>query len=256
MIDVKPHADKKIIVDEATRILKEHEITPLLNAGDEISEYFLNGFMAFKVLDAPELDKKKKKPEKPPIDYGARIANVAKRLGLSYILLDAEYRRDIKDGGASYIANYLKQIKQKNEQVIIESVLKPSFNKKFLPLLLQSKVDVLSFELVADKDMKKSLKKLAELISRTRKLSKDIPIRTIITITKKTKMVEITNALRILRKAGAEMAVIRASDDCEHNSNIFEIFEREGYILGYKHVVSKPIVKTAYDFPEFISSIY
>lgn len=252
MLNVRSHANKEALLKAADEILKNYNVVPFVHHSEELSECFFNGVMAFRILE----QYKKKKLEKPPIDYGIRMANATKRLGISYIILDAVQRSDMKDGGASYIANYVKQLRQTNSDLIVESILRPSIKKKFIPLLINSNIDVISYTLVMEKDAKKSVKKIAEMINEVRKINKTIPIRIIITITNKTKLSDIISAMRMLRKAGADLAVINSQEKCKCDDYIFEVCQREGYTLGFKHVISKPRVRIAYDLPEFISSIH
>ncbi|MEM3422844.1 MAG: hypothetical protein QXF35_04490 [Candidatus Bilamarchaeaceae archaeon] len=254
MLQIKSHAHNETLLKAAQEVLENQKVLSLLANSEELPDYFFNGFMAFNILS--DKKKKNKKPEKPQIDYGKRIAAVAKRLGISYLMLNSDYRSDMKDGGASYIANYIKQIRQTNPNVIIESVLKPSFNKKFVGIILNSVVDVISYDINMDKNSKSSVKKVVELIKETRKFNKNIPIRIVLTINNKTKLIDIVSAMRALRKAGSDLVVVKADEKCECSEHVFEVCQREGYMLGYKQVISKPKVKIAYDFPEFISTIY
>ena len=260
MMPLSTRANKEIVLRAVEELLNNYDVRPSFFGTNEFANCFLNGVMLFDIADSlqePGIWKKKKnKPEKPPIDYGSRIANVSKKLGLGYVVLSSPYISGLKDGGASYLAHYVKQFKKENPKTIIETTIPFELSGNHLAFLLKEKPDVVSFKIIYDQKGKGRLRKLLRAIKTVRKVSKEKPIRVIFSINEKTRPSEIFGALRSIRKSGADMVVLQASKpESQISEDIFETYAREAYNLGFKHVISKPKPNIAFDLPEFISSI-
>ncbi len=260
MLSIPSHPNNELILRAVEETIRNYGASPALLGTKEFAECFFNGVMIFDILKQPEPEffrRKKNRPEKPPIDYGARIAKLSRRLGLGYVVLDAAYRKDLKDGGASYVAHYLKQFRKSNPDAIVETVLSPGFRGVHLPIILKENPDVMSYSIPIHRLGKRELRRLRKTVMLARAMSRNKPIRVILSLDRKTRFADVLSAMRGFRKAGADMLVLRAAGDLKDEDNrLFELCEREAYHLGFRHVVSKPRLNPAYDLPEFISSIY
>lgn len=260
MLSIPARPNNELILKAVDEAIRNYGVRPAVLGTGEFADCFFNGVMVFDILKQTEdglIFKRKRRPEKPPLDYGIKIAKLSRRLGLGYVVLDAEYRKDIKDGGASYAANYLRQFKKSNPDAIVEMVLSPEFSGNSLPFILKEGPDVVSYSFPLHRSGRSELRTLKKTIMLARALDREKPIRVILSLGKKTRFVEVVSAMRGFRRAGVDMIVLRAADDWKDtDNNIFELCEREAYHLGFKHVVSKPKLNPAYDLPEFISLMY
>lgn len=260
MLSIPSHPNNELILRAVEETIRNYGASPALLGTKEFAECFFNGVMIFDILKQPEPEffrRKKNKPEKPPIDYGTRIAKLSKKLDLGYVVLDVACRKDLKDCGASYVAHYIKQFRKSNPDAIVETVLSPGFRGVHMSLILKESPDIISYGIPVHHLKKRDLRKLMKTIMLARALDRNKPIRVILSLGKKTKFADMVSAMRGFRKAGADMLVLRAAEDWEdENNSIFELCEREAYHIGFRHVVSKPKLNPAYDLPEFISSIY
>ena len=254
------HKNDASLLNAVDEVIKTYGVRPTLLGSEEFADCFFNGVMVFDVLKrekAPHSKKKKNRPEKPPIDYGASMGKASKRLGLGYVVFNAAYRKDMKDGGASYVAHYLRDFKKNNPGAIADAMLSPEFSRSHIPFILKERPDLISYNVPINKLNRPAIRRIRNAIAAARKLSKNKLIRAIFSIGKKTRLADVFSALRIFRKAGADMVVLHAAEDWNGADGwFFELCEREAHYLGFRHVIAKPKLNLAYDLPEFISSIH
>ncbi|MEM4359293.1 MAG: lipoyl synthase [Candidatus Bilamarchaeaceae archaeon] len=281
MPDAPPKSERQLILEAAVGVIKKQGLKSELIGSKKFSEYFFKGVMLFNVLgDGCTRNcrfcviKYKKKPDKPSLDEGKRIAAVSQKLGLRYIVLSPVARDDLADGGASYLASYIRDIKKINPNVKVETFI-PDYGKKHLiKMVVDAEPDVISYSLDTIKRLYSVVKgsefdfeRSIRTVRTIRELSKDIPIRATIMVGFRESWFEVIGALRRLRKAGVDMITISQYYRPTKNHiqvleyvpvERFELYEREAYQLGYKHVKiqsGKPIEYSDYILPEFISSV-
>lgn len=262
-----PH-EREMLLQAAVQAIKNHGVeTELLNSS-ELPDFFFNGVMIFNVLNPP-FTRRKTKPDKPPMDHGIKIAALSKKLGLGYVVLSAGFRKDLSDGGASYLAHYIREIKKANPNIIIEAQI-PEYSKHaFIENLLKAKPDLITQSASPVKRLHKGRRKLrVESMLRTtgmiRDLNRRVPIRATLNLSLNENMVDVVAALKKLRKAGVDMVLIGKEqaaklklDGYEHLTHQqFELYESQAYQMGYRNAISKVSLSKAYAIPEFISSIY
>ncbi|HTL11377.1 MAG TPA: lipoyl synthase [Bdellovibrionota bacterium] len=81
----------------------------------------------------------------PPLDPGepAHVAESISDLGLRYVVLTSVDRDDLADGGATHFANTVREIKRRNPEILVESLV-PDFQGKSdqIGIVVESGLDV------------------------------------------------------------------------------------------------------------------
>ncbi|MCP3927381.1 MAG: lipoyl synthase [Desulfobacterales bacterium] len=81
----------------------------------------------------------------PDLKEPKRVSKTVEKMNLSYVVITSVTRDDLEDGGASFFAETIREIKKLNKDILVE-VLIPDFqgNKKALKTVLDAKPDVLN----------------------------------------------------------------------------------------------------------------
>ncbi len=202
------------------------------------------------------------------VDLGepARLAETARRMGLSYAVITSVNRDDLPDGGAFVFAQCITQVRKRLPGCKIEALI-PDFegNGDALETVMAARPDTLNhnietvrriFHRVRPKgDFDQSL----ELLARVKAIGPG-------TVTKSGMMVglgetwtEIIENMRELRSVGCDLLTIgqylRPSEKHIalarwYTPGEFEELRREGEALGFRHVASGPLVRSSYHADE------
>lgn len=200
----------------------------------------------------------------PSVPDSKEIKNILKaieQLSLNYIVLTSVSRDDLEDGGASFFAETIKQIKQNFKNIFVE-VLVPDFGGKVesVELVVKSGVDVFGHnmetvkrlypEIRPEADYKRSLK-----ILKIAKKENSILTKSGIMLGLKESQTEIEQLMFDLRDVGCDVLVLgqylRASASCVSpweyiKEETFACYKEKAYQLGFKYVISEPFARSSY----------
>lgn len=200
------------------------------------------------------------KPENVDWEEPARLAETIKTLGLKHAVITSVARDDLKDGGAEFWAETIRQVKQVNPQVTME-VLIPDFNRtpELFDLVINEKPEVISHNIETVKRISPMVRSIStyEKSLKTLKYISDSGTRT-----KSGLMLgfgetrdEVIEAMTDLRTAGVHVLTIgqylapsdRHAAVVEYvKPEVFKEFETIGKEMGFRHVESGPLVRSSY----------
>lgn len=207
-------------------------------------------------------DVEKGNPKKSDPDEPRRLAEMVKKLGLKYVVITSVTRDDLKDGGASFFAKSITNIKETNPKTKVE-VLIPDFKGSLeaLSIVTQSEPEVLNHNLETVKRLYPQVRPEAvyhrslELLYNAKRLNRKIVAKSGLMIGLGEKWDEIIQAMKDLRKAGCDLLTIgqylRPPSSCYevrryYHPGEFEELKRLGRSLGFKNVKSGPLVRSSY----------
>ena len=204
--------------------------------------------------------------EPPDPEEPARVASVARQMGLKYVVVTSVTRDDLPDGGAGHFVETIEKLRQEIPDVCVE-VLIPDFqgSQNALEAVLNAHPDVLNHnietvprlypEVRPQADYRRSL----DLIQRARKYD---PAR----LTKSGLMLglgehpaEISRTLEDMFKAGCQMLTLGqylqpSKDHLPVKRYIppeeFEEWRRSALQMGFAEVASGPFVRSSYHAKE------
>ena len=202
-----------------------------------------------------------KKGKPLPLDKNEpkRVAEFAKLLGLTHVVVTSVTRDDLPDGGAEQFIDTLKWIRKLTNATV--ELLVPDFGGNFdaLDKLLSYKPDVLNHNIETVPRLYPIVRPLANY---TRSLELLLYAKKKGIITKSGLMVglgetqeEVINTLYELRKAGCDIVTIgqylrpsrRHLEVARYvHPDEFKYYEKEAYKMGFKFVASAPFVRSSY----------
>jgi len=206
-------------------------------------------------------------PLEPP-DSGepARVASVARQMGLKYVVVTSVTRDDLPDGGAGNFAETIEKLRQEIPDVCVE-VLIPDFqgSKNALETVLNAHPDVLNHniepvprlypEVRPQADYRRSL----DLIQRARKYDPALVTKSGLMLGLGEHPAEISRTLEDMFKAGCQMLTLGqylqpSKDHLPVKRYIppgeFEEWRRSALQMGFAEVASGPFVRSSYHAKE------
>ncbi len=205
-------------------------------------------------------------PEEP-----VRVAGVAQKMNLKYVVVTSVTRDDLPDGGAGLFAQTILEIRQRIPQVRIE-VLIPDFqgNRDALQTVLQAKPDVLNHnietvprlypEVRPQADYQQSL----ELLRRVRRFDPQLPTKSGLMLGLGETPDEIRQTLQDLREVECRILTIGQylQPSRKHLTvkryippEEFESWRQTALQLGLSEVASGPFVRSSYHAKELFQEI-
>ena len=200
--------------------------------------------------------------EPPDPQEPDRVANVARQMGLKYVVVTSVTRDDLPDGGAGIFAETIEKIRQKIPDVCIE-VLIPDFqgSQQALQTVLNAHPDVLNHnietvprlypEVRPQADYRRSL----ELIQRAHKHDPALLTKSGLMLGLGEGPAEISATLEDMIKAGCRMLTLGqylqpSKDHLPVKRYIppeeFEEWRMTAFHLGFTEVASGPFVRSSY----------
>ena len=267
---------RESIMNVTKDIIRKYHLKTPCETCSNFSRCSLVGSAAFTVM-GPHCTRKcgfcavkhHKKPKRPDRLEPERLAVTVRALGLRHVILTTVSRDDLKDMGATHLAECIHSVKCLNPGTVVE-VFIPDFNcrRELIKKVVDARPDIIghSIETVRRlqpivRDRKAGYRESLRAIRTIRSLSRNIIIKTSLMIGFRENRYEVLGALRNLRKAGADIVSIGQYNRPSKNhlrvleyvsKDIFEFYEREAYQLGYRHVVSKPGAMHSYPSNEML----
>ncbi|MFC2087466.1 lipoyl synthase [Bacteroidota bacterium] len=197
-----------------------------------------------------------------PLDWDEpiRLAETIKKLKLKHCVITSVTRDDLIDGGAEFWATTIKSIKKANPEITIETLI-PDFmgNQAHLQLIFDAKPEVISHNLETVRRITPKIRshsryerslKVLEYISESGIISKSG-----IMLGLGEKEDEVIETLRDLRHVNCKVVTIgQYLQPSPHHARVekfvepemFKLYEKIGYEMGFNYVESSPLVRSSY----------
>ena len=201
----------------------------------------------------------------------AKVANVARKMGLKYVVVTSVTRDDLPDGGAEHFAETIKKIRQKIPGVFVE-VLIPDFqgNKEALATVLKAHPDVLNHnietvprlypEVRPQADYQRSL----ELIQNAHEFDHGLRTKSGLMLGLGEYQDEIRHTLEDMLNAGCRMLTLGqylqpSKDHLAVKRYIppteFDEWRKTALKMGFMEVASGPFVRSSYHARELFQKV-
>ena len=200
------------------------------------------------------------RPLPPDIDEPARLASSIRTLRLAHCVITSVDRDDLGDGGASFWAETIRQIKQANQGTTIEALI-PDFDGdgEKIRMVINAGPDVISHNI-------ETVRRLTPVIRTKAKYDRSLSVLKYISMAgspaKSWFMVglgetdeEVTETMKDIRQTGCSILTIGqylkpVSDFMEplkyYTPEQFDQFRATAEGLGFTHVESSPLVRSSY----------
>jgi len=203
------------------------------------------------------------KPAPPDPEEPERLASAAKALGLRYVVLTSVDRDDLPDGGASHFACCIRALKKAAPNLRVE-VLIPDFSgqREALEKVVEAGPDVVGHNLETVRRLTPRVRdrragyELSLFVLRTLKeLSPKIFTKSSLLLGLGETEEEVEEALRDLREAGVDIVVLGqylrpTSRELPVARYVppeeFEAWRKRALSLGFRAVLSGPLVRTSF----------
>jgi lipoic acid synthetase len=211
-------------------------------------------------------------PLEPP-DPGepARVADVACRMGLKYVVVTSVTRDDLADGGAFLFAETIAEIGKRMPDARVE-VLIPDFqgSAEALHTVLQARPDVLNHNIETVPRLYPRVRPQAEyqrslkLIQRAHDYDPKLPTKSGLMLGLGEQQAEIQKTLEDLKTAGCQMLTLGQYLQPSKNHlpverfippEEFEAWRKKALKIGFAEVASGPFVRSSYHAKELFQEI-
>lgn len=259
------------------KVIQEHHLNTVCTGSrcPNAGECWSSGSAAFMILGSVCTRncmfcavKKGRKGEPLDASEPRRIATAVKKLGLNYVALTSVDRDDLEDGGAGHFANCVKEIKNLNNNVIVELLI-PDFqgNAESLGKIAESKPDIIGHNIETVKEFqavardKRAGHELSMEVLRKLKRTSSAYIKSSFMLGFGETEEMVLRAMDDLRNAGVEMLAIGqylrpSSKHLEVKEYIsperFAYYKKIAEDKGFLSVVSGPLVRSSYMANELI----
>lgn len=196
------------------------------------------------------------------LDEPFRIREAVKRLGLNYVVITSVTRDDLQDGGAGIFAKTVELIRKDNPQAEVE-VLIPDFGGKTesLKCVLDAHPDIIAHNLETVERLYKDLKPACDyrvslgILKKIKELKPSMLTKSSLILGVGEKETEVIQTMRDLRNVSCDILTLGqylAASKQNYPVKEFVSFEqfqryREiGLNLGFKAVLSGPLVRSSY----------
>jgi lipoic acid synthetase len=199
-----------------------------------------------------------------PVDQAepARVGEAVARLNLAHVVVTSVDRDDVKDGGASILAETIREIRKHTPSASIE-VLIPDFQGKEEPLyaVLDARPDILNHNTETVPRLYRLARsggryeRTLELLDRSRQYAPDIATKSGIMVGLGEEWDEIVATLRDLRNVGCAILTLgqylRPSQAHlpmarYYHPDEFHRLKEIALEMGFAHVESGPLVRSSY----------
>lgn len=196
------------------------------------------------------------------IDEPKRVSEVVKILGLGYVVITSVTRDDLNDAGASVFAKTIGLIRDENKHTKIE-VLIPDFEGRIsnLKTLLDAKPDVVAHNIETVKRLSKELRPSSDyqlsldILSKVKELDPYTFTKSSLLLGLGETEKEVIEAMHDLRENLCDSLTLGQylAPSVEHypikefvNIEQFQKYKSIGLALGFKSVLSGPLVRSSY----------
>jgi len=204
------------------------------------------------------------RPQAVNIQEPREVAEVVKEMNLKYVVITSVARDDLEDEGAQHFARTIKEIRNVNPQIKIE-VLIPDFSNKMesLKKVIEAQPEVVSHNIETVRRLSPDIRPQADY-ERSLNVLRNFKRLNPALFTKSSFMVglgetcdEIVELMEDLVKTGCDILTIGqylAPTQLKRHVKVrrfvtpeeFELYKQKGLELGFKHVMSAPLVRSSF----------
>ncbi|MEW5951214.1 MAG: lipoyl synthase [Elusimicrobia bacterium] len=209
---------------------------------------------------------KKGKAEPPDSSEPKRIADLAVKWRLKYVVFTSPTRDDLPDYGAAHYANVIKEIRKADKNILTEPLI-PDFKGEIehLEKVLEAGPSVLAHNIEMPERLYREYRKGSDyvrslkILENSKKLFPFIPVKSSLILGLGEKESEIKKTVKDLFSHGCEILCIgqylapsEKHKKIEKFYSPMEFKEYEDYALtvGFKAVLSAPLVRSSYKAKE------
>jgi len=256
---------------EIKKILREHRLHTVCEEAScpNIGECFGKGTATFMIMGdvctrrCPFCDVGHGRPLPLDADEPVNLAETIAALRLAYVVITSVDRDDLRDGGARHFVDCIRAVRERSPATQIE-VLVPDFRGRLdraLEILAAAPPDVMNHNLETVPRLYKQARPGSDYLHSLR-LLKEFKARFPEVPTKSGLMVglgesddEILAVMRDMREHAIEMITIGQylQPTRDHlpvaryvHPDVFAMFEREAYALGFRHAAVGALVRSSY----------
>jgi lipoic acid synthetase len=196
------------------------------------------------------------------LDEPFRIVEAINKLGLDYVVITSVTRDDLEDGGAGIFAQAIKLIHALNKKIKIE-ILIPDFkgNTSSLRRVLDASPHVVAHNIETVERLYKELRPLASyqrslgLLSKIKEFKPELTTKSSLMLGLGEAQIEIIDTMRDLRDNRCDILTLGQylAPSLEHypvkefiTREQFQRYQDIGMGLGFKAVLSGPLVRSSY----------
>jgi len=202
-------------------------------------------------------------------DEPANVAKVVEKMGLKYVVVTSVTRDDLPDGGSTQFVRVIEEIKKISDDIKVE-VLIPDFqgDEEALLNVVRAKPEVINHNIETIERLYPELRPQADyhrtlrLLKRIKALDNRIYSKSGFMVGLNETEEEVEKLLSDLRKHECEIVTIGQylAPSKEHypvreyvHPDTFKKYKETGYKMGFKSVVSGPLVRSSYNAAEAFS---
>lgn len=265
-------------VHDTKRILRNHKITTVCEEArcPNIGNCYSKPTVTFMILGSKCTRKcgfcsvESSRPDPPDAQEPERVARAAKEMGLKYVVITSVTRDDLPDGGAGHFAGTVRAVRNLRSDVKIELLI-PDFagNPETLMTVLGSKPDVIGHNVETVPRLYSIVRPQADYV-RSLQVLKYVKEITANVYTKSGLMLglgetlgEVYDVLRDLKQVRCDSVTLgqylRPSREnlpvVEYiRPEIFETLRKRAINMGFKYVVSSPLVRSSLNADEIYAT--
>jgi lipoyl synthase len=191
------------------------------------------------------------------------VAQAIAEMGLKYVVLTSVDRDDLPDGGAGHFAEVVRQIKQRDPAVKVET-LTPDFRGKLVDVerVLEGGQDVFANNLETVRRLTPSVRdprakydQTLAVLAHAKKIRPEILTKSSLMLGLGESEAEIKEAMQDLRAAGVDIVTFgQYLRPTKHHVPVeryvtpeqFVVYQEWGYAAGFMEVFSGPLVRSSY----------
>ena len=200
------------------------------------------------------------RPQPTDVNEPQKVANSVRLLKLKHVVITSVDRDDLPDGGAAHWAETIRMIKEVNPGTTMETLI-PDFggNLSLVDLIIQEQPDVISHNLETVERLTPQIRSAAKYDRSLKVIAhiakSGIAAKSGIMVGLGEKPEEVLQLMDDLLAAGCSIFTIGQylQPDKEHaevveyvTPELFAFYEAEGKKKGFKHIESKPLVRSSY----------
>lgn len=201
-------------------------------------------------------------PKSLDLDEPERVAEVAGKLGLHYVVVTSVTRDDLPDGGASMFARTILAVRHRLADCKVE-VLVPDFggSEGALRFVLDAQPDVLNHNIEVARSLFSEVRPRGDygislgLLSNAKRLCANCVTKSGFMVGLGETWDEVLTTMRDLRRVGCDLLTIGqylSPSNAHHpvarfyKPEEFEVLRQEAQSLGFTGVVAAPLVRSSY----------
>jgi len=257
------------------RILREHNLFTVCEEAScpNIGECFGKGTATFMIMGdkctrrCPFCDVGHGRPDPLDTEEPLNLARTIAALKLKYVVITSVDRDDLRDGGAGHFVECIQKVRELSPQTRIE-VLVPDFRGRLdraLDILNAGPPDVMNHNLETTARLYKQARPGSDyghslmLLKRFKELHAGVPTKSGIMVGLGETDEEVLQVMRDMREHDVDMLTIgQYLQPSGHHlpvlryvhPDVFAMYEREAYAMGFTHAAVGPMVRSSYHADE------